>query len=118
MMMILPWSISSPECLVPLPIRGIQNSQYQTQKLELLFNFFSLSLFVNSRDPNKPSDPQLRNIRWRPFSYKKQHYLDIGDEVTMRGGLNIERYELWKRLFPLNWRRQSKRDSKASKDYE
>ncbi|XP_013102237.2 juvenile hormone esterase [Stomoxys calcitrans] len=67
-----------------------------------------LTAFAYKGDPNKPSDKYLKNIRWRPFSYKKQYYLDIGDELTMRSGLNTQRYELWKRLFPLNWRRQSK----------
>ncbi|KAL9929053.1 juvenile hormone esterase [Glossina fuscipes fuscipes] len=61
--------------------------------------------FAYKGDPNKPSDEKLRDIRWRPFSYKRQYYLDIGDNLVMRGGLNLQRYELWKRLFPLNWRR-------------
>ncbi|KAI8115166.1 Venom carboxylesterase-6 [Lucilia cuprina] len=77
------------------------------------------SSFAYKGDPNKPSDEQLRNMRWRPFSYKKQYYLDIGDELVMRGGLNTERYELWKRLFPLNWRRQSKNGAgNMINDYE
>ncbi|XP_017854015.1 venom carboxylesterase-6 [Drosophila busckii] len=66
------------------------------------------SAFAYKGDPNKPSDERLRNIRWRPFSFKKRYYLDIGDELSMLEGLNAERYEIWKRLFPLNWRRQTK----------
>ncbi|XP_073821173.1 juvenile hormone esterase [Musca autumnalis] len=77
-----------------------------------MVNIFTrmFSAFAYKGDPNKPSDKYLGNIRWRPFSYKKQYYLDIGDELVMRGGLNTQRYELWKRLFPLNWRRQSKHE--------
>ncbi|XP_060661205.1 carboxylic ester hydrolase [Drosophila nasuta] len=66
------------------------------------------SAFVYKGDPNKPTDLQLREIRWRPFSFKKRYYLDIGNEIVLHEGLNSERYELWKRLFPLSWRRQSK----------
>lgn len=61
-------------------------------------------------DPNKQSDEKLRDIRWRAFSFKRQHYLDIGEEIVLREGLNTHRYEVWKRLFPLNWKRQSKHD--------
>ncbi|EDW12231.1 juvenile hormone esterase [Drosophila mojavensis] len=64
--------------------------------------------FAYKGDPNKPSDEKLRDIRWRPFSFKKRYYLDIGDELILREGLNAARYEIWKRLFPLNWRRQTK----------
>lgn len=78
---------------------------------------YELPLFFSCRDPNKASDKYLRDMRWRPFSYKKQYYLDIGDEMTMRSGLNTQRYELWKRLFPLNWRRQSKHGAN-DEDYE
>jgi len=59
-------------------------------------------------DPNKPTDLALRDIRWRPFSFKKRYYLDIGKHLTLQENLNAERYEIWKRLFPLNWRRQTK----------
>ncbi|XP_075152889.1 juvenile hormone esterase [Haematobia irritans] len=84
-----------------------------------MVNIFTrmLSAFAYKGDPNKPSDKYLSNIRWRPFSFKKQYYLDIGDELIMRNGLNVERYDLWKRLFPLNWRRQSKHDVNDN-DYE
>ncbi|XP_011182807.1 juvenile hormone esterase [Zeugodacus cucurbitae] len=66
--------------------------------------------FAYKGDPNKQSDDKLRDIRWRAFSFKRQHYLDIGDEIVLREGLNTRRYEVWKRLFPLNWKRQSKHD--------
>ncbi|XP_039966368.1 venom carboxylesterase-6 [Bactrocera tryoni] len=66
--------------------------------------------FAYKGDPNKQSDEKLRDIRWRAFSFKRQHYLDIGEEIVLREGLNTHRYEVWKRLFPLNWKRQSKHD--------
>ncbi|XP_018786077.1 PREDICTED: venom carboxylesterase-6 [Bactrocera latifrons] len=66
--------------------------------------------FAYKGDPNKQSDEKLRDIRWRAFSFKRQHYLDIGEEIVLREGLNTQRYEVWKRLFPLNWKRQSKHD--------
>ncbi|XP_022222582.2 juvenile hormone esterase [Drosophila obscura] len=66
------------------------------------------SAFAYKGDPNKPTDAALRDIRWRPFSFKKRYYLDIGDELILQENLNSERYEIWKRLFPLNWRRQTK----------
>ncbi|XP_067647504.1 juvenile hormone esterase [Eurosta solidaginis] len=66
--------------------------------------------FAYKGDPNKQSDDKLRDIRWRAFSFKRQHYLDIGEEIVLREGLNMGRYEVWKRLFPLNWKRQSKHD--------
>ncbi|XP_036336478.1 venom carboxylesterase-6-like [Rhagoletis pomonella] len=66
--------------------------------------------FAYKGDPNKQSDDKLRHIRWRAFSFKRQHYLDIGEEIVLREGLNMPRYEIWKRLFPLNWKRQSKHD--------
>ncbi|KAM7351885.1 juvenile hormone esterase [Cochliomyia hominivorax] len=102
--------------VIPSVSRMFSEDDDDSAMVNIITRMFSS--FAYKGDPNKPSDEQLRNIRWRPFSYKKQHYLDIGDEVVMRGGLNTERYELWKRLFPLNWRRQSKRNPKASQDYE
>ncbi|XP_026844879.1 venom carboxylesterase-6 [Drosophila persimilis] len=66
------------------------------------------SAFAYKGDPNKPTDAALRDVRWRPFSFKKRYYLDIGDELVLHENLNSERYEIWKRLFPLNWRRQTK----------
>ncbi|BFF93859.1 venom carboxylesterase-6 [Drosophila madeirensis] len=66
------------------------------------------SAFAYKGDPNKPTDSALRDIRWRPFSFKKRYYLDIGDQLILHENLNSERYEIWKRLFPLNWRRQTK----------
>ena len=117
--MSLPWWTLLRECLAHLLIKG-----KEFYNLGTLISFrpkYALFSYWLS-DPNKPSDEQLRNIRWRPFSYKKQYYLDIGDEqLVMRGGLNTERYELWKKLFPLNWRRQSKHGINAyitDNDYE
>lgn len=69
---------------------------------------FVFHLFIFPSDPNKPTDLALRDIRWRPFSFKKRYYLDIGRHLTLQENLNAERYEIWKRLFPLNWRRQTK----------
>ncbi|XP_034666710.1 venom carboxylesterase-6 [Drosophila subobscura] len=66
------------------------------------------SAFAYKGDPNKPTDSALRDIRWRPFSFKKRYYLDIGDQLILHENLNSDRYEIWKRLFPLNWRRQTK----------
>ncbi|XP_055906848.1 juvenile hormone esterase [Eupeodes corollae] len=71
--------------------------------------------FAYKGDPNKSNDEYLRNVRWRPFSFKKENYLEIGDELIMKeGGLNLERYEVWKKLFPLHWiRRHSKNDGNS-----
>lgn len=60
------------------------------------------------RDPNKWTDEYLRDIRWRQMVSDRFNYLDIGEELVMKDGLNLERYDIWKALFPLPPRRRGK----------
>lgn len=59
-------------------------------------------------DPNKWTDEYLRDIRWRQMTSNRFNYLDIGEELVMKDGLNSERYDIWKALFPLPSRRRGK----------
>lgn len=33
------------------------------------------------------------------------NYLDIGDELVVKENLNADRYSVWEKLFPINYRR-------------
>lgn len=33
------------------------------------------------------------------------NYLDIGDELVVKESLNADRYSVWEKLFPVNYRR-------------
>lgn len=57
----------------------------------------------------------MKDLRWRPVTSNRFNYLDIGDELVMKEQLNMDRYEVWKELFPINSRRREKSDEA---DYE
>ncbi|EDW88660.1 juvenile hormone esterase [Drosophila yakuba] len=86
--------------------RMFTEDDQEFRMVDIMVRMFSA--FAYKGDPNKPTDLALRDIRWRPFSFKKRYYLDIGQHITLQENLNAEHYEIWKRLFPLNWRRQTK----------
>lgn len=51
------------------------------------------------------NDEYLRDFRWRSMANNRFNYLDIGDDLVMKEGLNSGRYDVWSSLFPLNTRR-------------
>lgn len=40
-------------------------------------------------------------MRWKPLLTSRMNYLNIGDELQMKDGLFVERYNKWASLFPL-----------------
>lgn len=51
------------------------------------------------------------------MSSNRFNYLDIGDELVMKEQLNMDRYEVWKELFPINSRRREK-SGESDYDYD
>lgn len=44
------------------------------------------------------------------------NYLDIGDELVMKDGLNMGRYSVWNNLFPLTGRRGGRYSTMSDND--
>lgn len=63
--------------------------------------FLILILFLFSRNPNSNTDRYLQNIIWTPMHNDQFNYLDMDDYPTMRDNLNIDRYAIWDRIFPI-----------------
>ncbi|XP_055917775.1 venom carboxylesterase-6-like [Eupeodes corollae] len=60
--------------------------------------------FATTGNPNNPKDDYLKNMNWKPLDLKKENFLEIGDELVMKERLFLERFDIWKRLFPLEWK--------------
>lgn len=62
-----------------------------------------MGLSLPFSDPNRDAGGQevLKGIRWRPKTFTRDTYLEIGNELVMKENLFTERFEVWKRLFPL-----------------
>lgn len=50
------------------------------------------------RNPNDKKD--CHQTKWQPVSGNRFNYLNIGDQIEMKEGLFLERYNFWKKLFP------------------
>lgn len=57
---------------------------------------------ICDRNPNCELDSYLNNVDWTPLQFDKSNYLDIGNDLVMKDGLNTDRYAFWDKLFPLN----------------
>ncbi|XP_058461778.1 juvenile hormone esterase-like [Malaya genurostris] len=56
------------------------------------------SAFANTGDPN---NAQISMPHWKPVTKTDNHYLNIGQVLTMEIGLFAERFAIWDQLFPL-----------------
>lgn len=72
----------------------------------LLSKLYFLEIIIYIfRDPNRWNDDYLREVRWRPIYNNRMNYLEIGKELVMKENLNANRYAIWERIFPINYRR-------------
>lgn len=68
--------------------------------------------FAAKGNPNDPTDEYLNQTTWQPTTKDQPNYLDIGNELVMKANLNIERYNVWNRLFPINYSRNKSNSQK------
>lgn len=65
-----------------------------------------VSQFAKTGNPNNQMDDYLKNVDWKPLDLKKENFLEIGEELVMNERLFLERFDIWKRLYPLEWKGQ------------
>nr|QIK02109.1 carboxylesterase 9 [Holotrichia parallela] len=60
------------------------------------------SNFVIHGVPIKEPCNLLDNVKWDPYTSKSQSYMDIGNKLLSHDKLLDERYEEWRKLYPLS----------------
>lgn len=56
-----------------------------------------------SSNPNDSKDGYLKDFEWPMYTDSKKEYLEIGENLTkIKGGIFVDRFQLWDSLFPLN----------------
>nr|QCC89018.1 carboxylesterase 3 [Meteorus pulchricornis] len=57
--------------------------------------------FAKTGEPIPKDRDEFKNITWTPFTKENKAYLEIGNELIMKSGLNEERMNEWDKMFPL-----------------
>lgn len=59
------------------------------------------SNFAKTGEPIPRDDPNFANVTWNKYTKKDKEYLEIGNDLVVKTGLNAERMDLWDKLFPI-----------------
>lgn len=57
--------------------------------------------FAKTGEPILKDNKLFNGVDWPLLTAKKNLYLEIGNEFTIKSDMFAERYALWDRLFPL-----------------
>ncbi|GJQ73731.1 hypothetical protein Trydic_g14065 [Trypoxylus dichotomus] len=58
--------------------------------------------FITHGVPIKEPCELLDNVKWNPYTQTTQSYMDIGNKLVLNEKLLEERYENWRKLYPLS----------------